>query len=52
MDKLSDAWKITNISYIRFKKFLLKPNSVEVFFKDGESILLVFMGENSTNKCN
>ena len=52
MQALSDSWRVADVTYVRFKKFLLRPNSVEVFFKDGHSLLLVFTGESNTNKCN
>lgn len=52
LQQLSDTWKISEITHIRFKKFLLKSNSVELFFKDGESVLFIFSGENGTSKCN
>lgn len=52
LQPLSDIWYINSVTHVRFKKFLLKSNSIELFFKDGESVLLIFSGDHGVAKCN
>lgn len=35
LQTLSDSWRVADVTHVRFKRFLLRLNSVEVFFKDG-----------------
>lgn len=43
------SWKVADIESLVFLKFLLKNNSVELMFRDGRSLIFIFL--NDPGKC-
>jgi hypothetical protein len=43
-DNLSYRWSLSQIETYQLKKYMLKLNSIEIYFKDKNSIFLSFYG--------